>query len=366
MIKILFFIEKFAYKGSIGGAEKVLLNLVNHMDPKTFDITVETLYPESFAGLLNENVKYKYCYPYKTKLTNLIYRIEAELGLTYPLHVKDDYDIEVAFLEFDSTKVIAASTNMCARKVAWVHCDFNIAITNKESFVKKVRRQYANYDYIVFVSRQCERSFIRLFGNGYKTVVLPNVIDNREIINKSMDKLPDGVKKTKTTLCTVGRFSPPKNHFRLLRACRKLLDEGFDFELWLIGDGELRNEIETTIEDLDMKDNVKLYGFQSNPYPFMKVADLLVCSSDYEGYSTFVSEGVILERPIITTDCSGMQEILKGYDMGMIVDNDDHAFTDGLRLLIREQRVSTEPRVKYASLKSSVERNEDFFKSLLY
>ena len=57
MIKILFFIDKFAYNGSIGGAEKVLITLVNHMDPNKFDITVQTLYPDEYEELLNPYIK---------------------------------------------------------------------------------------------------------------------------------------------------------------------------------------------------------------------------------------------------------------------------------------------------------------------
>ena len=59
MIKILFYIEKLAYQGSIGGAEKVLLTLVNNMDPRQFDITVQTLYPDEYARLLAAHIHYQ-------------------------------------------------------------------------------------------------------------------------------------------------------------------------------------------------------------------------------------------------------------------------------------------------------------------
>ena len=66
MIKILFFIETL----SGGGAEKVLQNLVNNMDSEKFDITVQTVWKENPEGFLNENIKYKYIYPYYSKLNN--------------------------------------------------------------------------------------------------------------------------------------------------------------------------------------------------------------------------------------------------------------------------------------------------------
>ena len=81
MINILFFIESL----SGGGAEKVLCNLVNAMDKERFSITVQTLYPEAVKEKLAPGIKYKYCYPAKNRMTDLLMRTEAALGLTYPL-----------------------------------------------------------------------------------------------------------------------------------------------------------------------------------------------------------------------------------------------------------------------------------------
>lgn len=365
MNKILFYIEKLAYQGSIGGAEKVLLTLVNNMDPRQFDITVQTLYPDEYARLLAPHIHYKYCYPHKNRLTSLLYRAEAEAGLTYPLHIKGDYDIEAAFLEYDSTKVIAASTNRRAKKVAWIHCDLNAAVRDKERFVSKTKAIYGKYDKIVCVSEKCEESFHSLFGRDDRTLVIHNVIDEDEIRNRSKLPLPEKVCSDRLILCCVGSFSPPKNHFRLLMACKRLHDEGREFELWLVGDGVLRQEIEEFISKNEMGEYVRLWGFQTNPYPFMNQADLLVCSSSYEGFSTFITEGVILGKRILTTDCSGMHEILDGYSGGMIVPNDDEAFYSGL-LDCMTKPLSAEPAGGAGFSKEALVRaNEDFFKALL-
>ncbi len=331
MIKILFFIDKFAYNGSIGGAEKVLITLVNHMDPEKFDITVQTLYPDEFAGLLNPNIKYKYCYPQKSKMAYNIFRLEAQLGLVYALHIKDDYDIEVAYLEAETTKVMAASTNKRAKKIAWVHCDFDIAVKDKDAFVQKTAKFYQKFDRIACVSEKCKESFISLFGNQPEAVVVHNVIDDKEIAEKGEHSLPRGVEKRKFTLCTVGNLTPPKNYMRLLKTAFRLHEEGYDFDWWVLGDGEQRNLIETFVKEHQMSSYIKLFGFQKNPYPFMKAADLLVCSSDFEGFSTFVSEGLIIGRPILTTDCSGMNELLGESEYGIIVPNNDEAFYDGIK-----------------------------------
>ena len=300
-------------------------------------------------------------------MTTLLYRAEAENGVIYRRCIKDDYDIETAFLEFDTTKVIAASTNKRAKKVAWVHCDFNIAVRDKVRFVRKTEKLYKKFDQIVCVSEQCRRSFREIFGGRFDPVVLHNVIDVEEIKRKAAQPLPFKLQKCKTVLCSVGRFSYQKNHMRLLRACKRLRSEGYDFELWLVGDGMLRTEIENYIRDNGLEETVRLFGFQANPYPFMLAADLLVCSSDYEGYSTFITEGVILQKRILTTDCSGMHDILDKYSAGRIVANSDEAFFKGLVEYFQQPEEITGriPDSTIFSTQQLVKENESFFESLV-
>ena len=372
MIKILFFIDKFAYNGSIGGAEKVLITLVNHMDPEKFDITVQTLFPDEYSSLLNSNIKYKYCYSKKTSLAYKLFRVEAQLGLVYALHIKDDYDIEVAYLESETTKVMASSTNKKAKKIAWIHCDFDIAVSDKKAFYQKTAKRYKKFDKIASVSEKCKESFISIFGNDPEAVVIHNTIDDNEIHEKAEKPLPESVRKKKTTFCTVGNMTPPKNHIRLLSAAYRLYEEGYDFGLWMVGDGELRTQIEAYIDEHNMKSYVKLLGFQKNPYPYIKEADWLVCSSSFEGFSTFVSEGLILGKPILTTDCSGMKELLGDSEYGIIVPNDDEEFYKGLKKILsfseeqtRDYAEKSRLRGKMFSTGYLVKNTERFFESVL-
>ena len=363
-IKILFFIQRLSYKGSLGGAEKVLITLVNNMNKSRFDITVQNLFPDPFSRLISKHVKYKYCYMSNNAVTELLYRVEAELGLVYPLYVKDDYDIEVAYLEYDATKVIAASTNKMAKKIAWVHKDFEKGLTDKQRFVRKTEGKYRKFDKVVCVSDKCKQSFDNLFSQRFESVVIHNAIDEKEIRQKA-DDMTSIIKKRRYTICTVGRLSQEKNHARLLKTCRRLTSEGFDFDLWIIGDGTQRPQIEKYIREHDLDTVVTLFGFRSNPYPYMKEADLLICSSDYEGFSTFVSEGVILGKPVFTTECSGMHELLDDYAGGTIVKNDDDSFYLGLREYLRNNKKQELYVHEGFSLEKLVKDNEELFESIL-
>ena len=104
MTNLLFFIDTDLRSG---GAEKVLVNLVNAMDPERFSVTVATPFPEDRSALA-AHVGYMALYPAKNTLTRYLYRLESALG-TAVRRLPRDFDIEVAYLECGPTKVISAS-----------------------------------------------------------------------------------------------------------------------------------------------------------------------------------------------------------------------------------------------------------------
>ena len=367
MIKILFFIETLTG----GGAEKVLRDLVNHMDQTKFDITVQTAFPCDAAKYLAQGIRYKSMYASESKANRLRYRAEAESGLAYRLHIKDDYDIECAYLEMGSTKVMAASTNKKAKKLAWVHCDLSKAVDEPQSYVAKTAPWYAKFDQVVCVSQVVKERFDELFQYRFDSTVLYNVIDDASIREKALLPLPEVTQKRRFTVLSVGRYTPAKNYMRLLRTHKRLLDEGLEHNLWILGDGPERPMLEQYVAENRLQDTVSMPGFMENPYPFMREADLLVCSSIFEGYSTFMTEGVILGKPIVTTDVSGMRELLGDSEYGLIVENDDECFTNGLRKMLADAAIRAEYAAKAAergkafSAAALTKNTELFFADLL-
>ena len=155
-------------------------------------------------------------------------------------------------------------------------------------------------------------------------------------------------------MAAAGRLSEEKRYDMLLRVHKRLLDEGLLQDLWIIGEGDQRGKLEEYITKNHLSDSVKLFGFQSNPYPYLNAADLLVCASRYEGLSTFVTEGLILGKPIVTTECSGMRELLGESKFGLIVENTEPALFIGLQRLLKD----AELRNQYAG--NALLRGTDF------
>lgn len=332
MLKILFYIDTL----SAGGAEKVLCDLVNNMDQSKFQITVQTTWPVDPKQYLVPGIRYRSIYPRENRFYHQLYRLEAALGLVYPLHMKDDYDIEAAYLECGPTKILASSTNKKAVKLAWVHCDLQKKMTDPAAFQRKARSWYQKYDRVVCVSENVRESYVELFGDRPEAVTLYNTIDDAEILARSLHPLPDLAKKRKFTAVTLGRLSTEKGYDRLLQIHKCLLDDGLDHDLWILGEGPERPTLEAYIGENGLEDSVKLFGFQPNPYPFLREADLLVCSSRYEGFSTFVTEGLLIGKPIMTTDCSGMRELLGDSEFGLIVENHADGLYGGMRKMLSD------------------------------
>lgn len=367
MIKILFFLETL----SGGGAEKVLQNLVNNMDNEKFDITVQTVWKENPEKHLKKNIKYKYIYPDYSKINNYKYRLSVLLKTIYPLHIKDDYDIEVAYLECGATKVISTSRNKKAKKIAWVHCDLSKKMSNIDEFKEKSIAWYRKFHKVVCVSKDVEKSFKSIYGNDFETEVIYNVIDDCAINEKANEIIDDYCFDEKIpTIVSIGRLSKQKRFDRLIEAHKHLLDEGVSNKLLIIGEGNERENLEQIIKSLGVQNTVTLSGFKSNPYPYIKKADLLSCSSDYEGFSSFVAEGLILGKAIVTTNCTGMEELLGSSQYGIITEMNAEALSKGIKMLLSDQGIKEEyerkasDRGKEFSIEASVKQAEDFFTSI--
>lgn len=362
MIKILFFIENI----SGGGAEKVLLNLVNGMDKQKFDITVQTLYSDEASKLLDNAVKYKYCYKSRSAANELRMRFEAEAGLTYSLHIKDDYDIEVAYLECGATKILAGSTNKKAVKLAWVHCDLSKKADDTTAFVRATAKYYKKFDKIVCVSEDVKNSFLNMYGNISEVVTVHNCYNDKEIKQKAELPAELPISLDRPLLLAVGRLAEEKGFDRLLKVQKRLLEENIDFSLLILGEGSERARLEKYISENSLEKYASLSGFCENPYAYIKKADILVCSSRYEGYSTFAVEGLMLGKPMITTECSGMKELLNNGEYGFITENSEEGLYCGIKRMLTEKDLLDDIKSRLQNfnafrLEESVKKTEEFF-----
>lgn len=343
--KVLFLIECMA----IGGAEKVLIDLVNNLNKDIYDVTVIKVYKENiynqnakFATEFNDNVTVKYlCNNEKNftyKLFNFVLnRISNRLIHRFLIGMK--YDVEIAYYEGLPTKLIAASMNKKSKKIAWIHTDTkNRTKEFDQKLMADEKNFYSKYDKVIGVSKDVVKSFKMVFTDIKEVEVKYNPIDSRYIKEKGAEKIELSKKSDCITLVTIGRLTPIKGYDRLINVLDRLKKENFKFQLWIVGDGECRESLETQTRQMGLEDEVIFIGFQENPYKYLMKSDLYVCSSWIEGYSTVVLEAICAEIPVITTECPGMDEIFGKYECGKICDNNDEALYKELRKLLNENK----------------------------
>lgn len=337
--RILFLIESL----SGGGAEKVLSVLLKHIDKTKFDITLCTIVDTGiYAAEVRKYVKYTSILgnPQKKSLSGkilykilylLIYNI-LPTKLTYTLFVPKGNDIEVAFIEGFCTKLLSHSTNKKAKKIAWVHIDLEKFpwIKNIYKNFEQEKKSYLKYDQIIGVSNTVVSSVKKRYHLN-NVITLYNPIENFDIIQKANASIALPPKNHSIRMVTVGRFVSQKAYDRLLRVINRLYENGYSIELWILGDGEQRPILEEYIHTHSLNEIVTLWGFQKNPYPYLKHSDIFVCSSVSEGYSTAVTEALILELPVITTACSGMDELLLNGKCGLITENSENGLYEGIK-----------------------------------
>lgn len=126
-------------------------------------------------------------------------------------------------------------------------------------------------------------------------------------------------------LVAVGRLTEAKNFPGLLRAFALVLAQR-PARLIIVGEGELRQQLEGEAEALGLAGHVDLAGYQPNPYPFLRAADLFVLSSTFEGFGNVLVEAMAAGTPVVSTDCRhGPREILEDGRWGILCAPDDDA-----------------------------------------
>lgn len=352
MKKLLFFINSMGG----GGAEKVLADLINTLDPEQFQIDLVSVTGGVHEQRIASHINYYKMIKTENKFLNKLFAkvfYHLPLSLIYKFIKKDEYDIEIAYLEGFPTRVIAAG-NSKAKKLAFLHCD--VSVHNiMDKFYKDKNEcldEYNGFDKVCFVSNVAKEGFEKSVGNLDNGIVVHNVIDFRNVQNKAEEFIEYEYETDGLKLVAVGRLATEKGYDRLVNVLSKL-ERSYNFELWLVGDGDRRSLLEEQIKNNNMK-SVKLMGFQTNPYAFMKKADLFVCPSFYEGYSTVVAEAMVVGVPVLTTNCAGMDEILHNGRYGLIVENSEEGLQSGLVTLLENKEL-------YSRIASAVEENKKTF-----
>lgn len=355
---------------NIGGTERALLNMIEEMSNDKYEITILML--EKYGGFLeyiHKKVQRKYLeqysemkdilnHPPKEIIKNyfkkgfilkgiillyifLISKIFKTNSVLYKYLLKDvpklinEYDIAVAYagpMDFISYFVIHKIT--AKRKIQWIHFDVTKIGFNK-AFARNI---YQQFDQLVVVSKQAKLKFIKMFPSlDNQTIVVHNIVSSTYIIEQANKNNLMVQNKRNLTILTVGRLSIEKGQDLAIKTLAELKRNGYRLSWYCVGDGNARNYYEKLIKKYHLQDSFILLGSKTNPYPYMKLCDIYVQPSKYEGYSMTILEAKCLCKPIICTNFTGINEQLVNGKTGLIVNNNVYELSDAIKQIINNK-----------------------------
>ena len=361
-----------SYDMEIGGVERSLINMLSEFDynsnnvdlmlyshtgeflsllPKGFNLLPEIKEYKSFRMGVGETFRNK-LYGIGTSrllakvLPNIKGKINgiSEIGyyqmqlmwkysMKYLPKLEKKYDVAISYLwphYFVAEKVNAK------KKIAWIHTDFSTIETDIEEDL----RIWNKFDNIVAVSEECKNSFLNKYPSLKNKVSVIENITSPEFIKKMSqeDIEQEIINDTSFKLISVARLSHAKGIDNAVKALRVLKDRGLDNIKWyVVGYGGDEEIIKSLIKENNLEDNFILLGKKINPYPYMKVGDIYVQPSRYEGKAVTVVEAQILNKPVLITNYpTAKSQVKEGYD-GFICDLSVEGIADGIELLYKNK-----------------------------
>ena len=325
--KILFIIWSYS---SGGGAEKILNNLIDELSKDNYEIDVLESWKAN-TTTINHNIT-TFNSIVDPKIDKKISRvIKKFLVYFFPVilrkkYMPSKYDAEISFNYMIPTFLLNKNTP----KISWIHGDIYDLQNNK--FNKKIQEFYLKrVNNIVAISNNTYQSIIDVYPKfKEKTIIINNSYNFDEILTKSKEFKVAKKAKIKRILF-LGRLDNNKNPLFLIDIAKTVSIP--NFEIYIIGDGELKTEIKEQIEINNLNEKVILLNYQKNPYPYIASSDILICCSKSEGFPTTIAEGMILGKPFVSMNVGGVEELSENGNCGLVAKN-KYEFIDNLQKLM--------------------------------
>lgn len=357
MKKILFGITSL----TLGGAERVLVDIANELTGK-YDVTIFTIYAKGeLEKELSKNVKLKSLFNVSySELSKFQKHIVMPLKVLllksriYNKSIKDNYDVEVAFLEGPITRLLSTKNNN-TKKIAWIHNDISLVFGNgTKAKIKKFldKNIYQKYEKLIFVSKDNLNKFIQVYPSlknvkqeDMRQEVIYNYINKEKVIEKSNEEQIEKFDENSINIVSVARLVKQKAIDRLINVHKRLISENLIHNIYVIGDGPLKGDLQEQIKANKVEKTFKLLGKKENPYPYIKDADYFCLLSYFEGYGMVLEEAKILGKSIIITDTAA-REAVKDYENSLILDNNEDAIYEGLKQIIMNEKSTNDKKLE--------------------
>ncbi len=316
--KILFFLANLYG----GGAERVAMTFLRKLDKKRFDITLVLVVKSGdYIDLIPKHVNVIDLNLKKTifsifKLRKIV--MELQPDIVFSTLFRTHNVIYLALLSIEKKPMVVLRSQNSPKL---------LLENNQLGILAKflLEKAYNNANIIVAQTPEMKSEIIKYHNiNGNKIEVFLNPIDT-ELIEKKIKKIENPFDNNQINVVAAGRLARQKGYDILIQSFKYIIDKDNNYFLHIIGndDGEKEN-IQQMIYDLSLENNIKLWGFQKNPYKFFYYADIFVLSSRWEGLPNAVLENLYLKKPVVVTKCIPfMEQLVYENKNGKLVDVED-------------------------------------------
>lgn len=328
-----------------GGAEKVLVTFLKNLPEDKYEIDLLlNLYSGKYLSEVPDWINILYLNKGEMITTNRIQDIPQKIyRVVYQKLLKKfpkllyqgklngkKYDIEFAAIHGMRDEILNSPLEN-SKKVVWIHND----LTQVKIYTNEEIRKFFGFDKIMVISEKIRETFLNLIQNEsekQKIEKIYNPLDTEEVLTKAEKPILNySFDQRIPTFISVGTVFPQKGFDRLLKVHKRLLDEGFNHKILIVGDGYDFENIKKLKSELGVDDTATMLGFTDNPYPYFNHADFYILSSRYEGFPTVLFEAITLKKKIIATDVSGVREMLKDGSLGLIIENSEEGIYFGMK-----------------------------------
>lgn len=195
-----------------------------------------------------------------------------------------------------------------------IHEPISSILNQKSTFSKYIymillRSSLKKSTNVIYISRSVKNDYNTILKTK-KGIVINNPISIKDIVVKSSK--PAQLHSGYINFVTVGRLTKAKGYHELIYAIKLLNEWGYsNFKLRIIGDGELKNDLNALIIKLNLVNEINLVGYISNPYNYISQSDCYISSSKWEGFGLTILYAMVLQKPIISSATDGAKELLK-------------------------------------------------------
>lgn len=324
---------------NIGGAEKMLFRFMPVFMSLGYRVDIYLLYNYGMHidfGLepeFNSNqLVLGSIFPNETDENKQLMKNEPQKVYNSAIH--DTYDIEIAFQESYSTKIISTSQNKKSKKIAWIHSNFQEYHFSANAYDSDSEELnvYRKFDHIVFCSESAKNAFDKTLQNNFCNKEVIYSLTDSSFCKRYAQLYQVQVKKP--YFLVLSRYSPQKGLDRLIKAAKLLKKQNVLFEIIIVGQGELKNDLRELITTYDLMDEVYLIPAVPNPFPYFKNCISYVCPSYTEAFGMALQEALCMHVPVIACDTLGTCEVLQDGLFGEIVEPSEYALADAMKKCI--------------------------------